>query len=65
MILNSKPVCQMCQREAAAEVDHILPLRQGGTNDANNLQALCKSCHSRKTATEDGAFGRPVRERRG
>ena len=25
--------------------------------DKNNLQALCKRCHSRKTAKEDGAFG--------
>jgi 5-methylcytosine-specific restriction protein A len=27
---------------------------------ANNVQGLCHSCHSRKTATEDGGFGRHV-----
>jgi 5-methylcytosine-specific restriction protein A len=64
-ILARKPVCQMCHREAAAEVDHIIPIRQGGNNDESNLQALCKACHSRKTATEDGAFGRKTKERRG
>ena len=28
--------------------------------DERNLQALCHECHSRKTATEDGGFGRKV-----
>ena len=37
---------------AAAEVDHIIPLARGGTNDLANLQPLCKSCHSRKTMRE-------------
>lgn len=49
--------CPRCPCGAAAEhVDHILPLRRGGTNDRSNLQALCASCHSRKTATADSTF---------
>lgn len=28
-------------------VHHRLPLAEGGTHAAGNLQALCKSCHSR------------------
>ena len=43
---------------AAYEVDHIVPLSRGGGNDWDNLQALCKSCHSRKTARESGFGGR-------
>jgi 5-methylcytosine-specific restriction endonuclease McrA len=27
--------------------------------DTGNWQALAKVCHDRKTAREDGAFGRP------
>ena len=30
----------------AQEVHHILPFADGGTNDEDNLMALCKSCHS-------------------
>lgn len=40
----------------ATEVDHIKPKRSGGTDDWNNLQGLCKPCHSRKTAIE-GRWG--------
>ena len=40
------------------EVDHIIPLEQGGTHDETNLQALCKPCHSAKTAREDGRWDR-------
>lgn len=42
----------------ATEVDHIRPKTAGGTDAPENLQSLCKSCHSKKTAKEDGGFGR-------
>lgn len=37
------------------EVDHRVPLEQGGTNDDDNLQLLCGGsdrCHAAKTAAE-------------
>ena len=43
-----------------SEVDHIIP-HKGDQDlfwDADNLQTLCRSCHSTKTASEDGGFGR-------
>ena len=60
MYLNRHPVCsdihgihaRRGEVAVATEVDHIMPLSQGGTNAWNNLQALCKSCHSIKTARE-------------
>lgn len=42
---------------AATDVDHVLPLASGGTHAWSNLRALCRPCHSRKTATVDGGFG--------
>lgn len=41
----------------AVHVDHIISLRHGGSSASGNLQSLCASCHSRKTAREDGGFG--------
>mgnify|MGYP003651026733 CR=1 FL=1 len=59
MILNRHPLCVHCDGSVAAtEVDHIVPRAAGGNDAPENLQGLCKSCHSRKTATEDGGFGR-------
>lgn len=52
-VLNEEPFCRICD-QPANEVDHVTPLARGGTNDRANLQALCKSCHSRKTALENG-----------
>jgi 5-methylcytosine-specific restriction protein A len=31
------------------QIDHIIPLHQGGENDRSNLQGLCGSCHGKKT----------------
>jgi len=64
MQLRREPFCQAdgCF-EQAEEVDHIVPLNRGGKRlDSANLQSLCKSCHSRKTANEDGGFGRQTRK---
>ena len=60
MTLMRDPVCMMCQHAPATEADHIKPHR-GDWNlftDLNNTQGLCRACHSKKTAEEDGGFGR-------
>lgn len=41
----------------ATEVDHVVPRRLGGSDDWENLQALSRRCHARKTATQDGGYG--------
>lgn len=61
--LMGNPLCVHCLEKGlitpANEVDHIEPHRGDMEKfyDESNLQALCKPCHSRKTATEDHGFG--------
>ena len=55
--LEKYTYCFYCGK-IATEVDHIIPLSKSGTNDEWNLQSLCKSCHSRKTAKEGSRWGR-------
>ena len=35
--------------ESGFEIDHILEVTHGGTNELSNLQVLCPCCHSVKT----------------
>ena len=56
--------CELCgvpADERAIEVDHILPRKHGGKDDATNLQALCFKCNANKGARDDEDF-RAVRE---
>jgi 5-methylcytosine-specific restriction endonuclease McrA len=39
-------------RKSLWELDHVVPLIDGGTHDLENLQTLCTPCHKRKTAEE-------------
>jgi len=61
LYIKQYPVCELCERKnlliPVQEVHHIVPLSQGGTHNENNLMGLCKSCHSRITATEGGRWG--------
>lgn len=63
IFLRRNPLCAECQSKgilkAAAVVDHIIP-HKGDTGlfwDESNWQALCKRCHDRKTAKDDGRWG--------
>ena len=35
------------------QVDHKIDLQFGGTNEVNNLAALCNNCHAEKTASNN------------
>ena len=47
--------CGHCQNQLNAwfEVDHKLRLENGGGNEVENLIALCRDCHGKKTAMEN------------
>lgn len=47
--------CGDCQRQLPGwfEVDHKIRLEHGGSNAVDNLVALCRDCHGKKTAFEN------------
>jgi hypothetical protein len=59
--------CQICGKspstypELSLEVDHILPVSKGGTNDIENLQTLCFYCNRGKG--NDGSLNVENKER--
>ncbi len=42
--------CRYCGSNLYPEIDHIIPLSRGGTNDPSNLQVLCRGCNAQKGA---------------
>lgn len=42
--------CQVALEPGGWECDHLVALRDGGTNEVENLRILCKPCHKVKTA---------------
>jgi hypothetical protein len=47
--------CGHCQNQLdhTYEIDHRVRLEYGGANDVDNLLALCRNCHGKKTASEN------------
>ncbi len=60
MVLSGQPLCAdpfgthaaLGELVVATEVDHIIPKRAGGGDSMDNLQALCRACHNRKTRVD-------------
>jgi 5-methylcytosine-specific restriction enzyme A len=57
-IFKAEPLCRPCKAKGkvrlAEEVDHILALMNGGTEDESNLQPVCKECNELKGIAERG-----------
>ena len=65
ILMRDKYICQPCLRAGrltalvvgdrmhprGAQVDHIMPKADGGTDDTANLEAICRTCHDAKTAS--------------
>lgn len=58
VLMQAKGLCQCIECKAsgavrlATEVDHIVPLWAGGSNDIANLQAISVECHRAKSERE-------------
>ena len=52
---NQSWKCGNCQAQLdhTFEIDHKVRLEYGGGNDVQNLIALCRNCHGKKTANEN------------
>lgn len=55
-LFSERPLCEVCEREGRARRatirDHIIPLAEGGTDENDNIQAICAQCHDIKTHSE-------------
>ena len=53
VFLLENPLCENCKAKGiikpATEVHHKTNIKDGGVNDYDNLQSLCKPCHSQET----------------
>lgn len=60
-----EPTCQAPldeDSENAFDVDHIVRVRDGGSDETDNKCLLCTVCHRRKTALENATLNSPTRE---
>ena len=44
--LDANPMCELCEKRSEI-AHHIIPRKQGGSDEVGNLMAVCRSCHGR------------------
>jgi 5-methylcytosine-specific restriction endonuclease McrA len=54
--------CKVCSKDLndGYQLDHIMPLCRGGSNDSENLQLLCEPCNRSKGRKTMSEWGRAV-----
>ena len=55
VVNKQENACGMCKLVLTPyfEIDHIIGLQFGGTDDEANLMALCRDCHAKKSIKEN------------
>ena len=48
VVFSGNDVCAQCGTSENLTLDHVIPMRKGGTNEVNNFQILCMDCNRRK-----------------
>ena len=55
--MHKKDRCEHCgfvpKHPCQLDVDHVIPRRNEGSDDPNNLQTLCANCHRLKSYMEE------------
>jgi 5-methylcytosine-specific restriction endonuclease McrA len=61
--MMEQPLCVVCLSKGRTtlgqELDHIVPISKGGSNEDSNLQMLCSECHYLKTLSDMGYKPKP------
>jgi 5-methylcytosine-specific restriction protein A len=45
-------ICHRCDGAGATEVDHVIPVAEGGADDESNLRPIHPHCHKVKSQEE-------------
>lgn len=66
ILRRDQGICYICGALGADEVDHVIPVSQGGGDEDENLAAIHGTCHAKKTQAEAKAANpRAVPRKRG
>ena len=55
IVSEQENTCGECKEDLSScfQIDHIVGIQYGGTNDKSNLMALCCECHAKKSIAEN------------
>lgn len=58
--------CATCDKllPACFQIDHVVPLADGGADDESNMQPICPGCHADKTQLEAICRGKKKKRQR-
>jgi len=53
--------CEKCGYVGYLELNHIIQVSDGGTNDDDNLEILCEDCHAKKHGKKKKKYVDPAK----